>query len=217
MRLSALGTVLVVVGLSVSQVSGWRVDLSEPAGSEYAEITGAAELLPFVVEPSISFEKAQAAVVPTRTAARAAGVPLSLVVPRLGVDAPVIKIKIEKGVLIPPSDPTVVGWWAKGSRPGAAWGGALLTGHTMHLGGGVFDDLEKLKTRDDVRVRTPNGVLRYTVTGVTIYRKASLAKDAKRVFSQTVPGRLVLVTCEDWNGYIYLSNTVVFADLNEGQ
>jgi len=87
----------------------------------------------------------------------------------------------------------------------------------MHLGGGVFDDLEKLRARDDVRVRTPNGVLRYTVSGVTIFRKASLAKHARRVFSQIAPGRLVLITCEDWNGYIYLSNTVVFADLNKGQ
>jgi len=60
-------------------------------------------------------------------------------------------------------------------------------------------------------------VLGYTVSGVTTYRKASLAKDAERVFSQTVPGRLVLITCEDWNGSIYLSNVVVFADLVDGQ
>ena len=26
------------------------------------------------------------------------------------------------------------------------------------------------------------------------------------------PGRLVLITCEDWNGTTYLSNAVVFAD-----
>ena len=51
------------------------------------------------------------------------------------------------------------------------------------------------------------------VRGVTIYRKASLAEDAQKVFSQVVPGRLVLVTCEDWDGQTYLSNAVVFADL----
>jgi len=183
---------------------------------------GVADLRPFVVEPQISFEpQSRFEKVhppgPSRTAAVAAGVPLSVVVPRLSVDVPVVRSKIVKGVLIPPSSPQVVGWWAEGARPGAAWGGALLTGHTMHLGGGVFDDLEELRARDDVRVRTPNGVLRYTVTGVTIFRKASLAKHAERVFSQIVPGRLVLITCEDWNGYIYLSNTVVFADLNKGQ
>ena len=220
-RLSALGTVLVVVGLSVSQISGWRVAPSGAPGSSESQglsANGDATFLPFVVEPAIRFEEVHPPG-PSRTAgpAAAAGVPLSLVVPKLGVDVPVIRIKTVKGVLVPPSDPQVVGWWAAGARPGAAWGGALLTGHTMHLGGGVFDDLEKLKARDDVRVRTPNGVLRYAVSGVTIYRKASLAKDAERVFSQTVPGRLVLVTCEDWNGQIYLSNTVVFADLVKGQ
>jgi hypothetical protein len=32
------------------------------------------------------------------------------------------------------------------------------------------------------------------------------------VFRQRGPGRLVLITCEDWNGTTYLSNAVVFAD-----
>lgn len=221
MRLSALGTVLVVVGLSVSQISGWRVAPSGPPGSSESQglsANGEATRLPFVVEPSIRFEEAHPPG-PSRTAgpAAAAGVPLRLVVPKLGVDAPVMKIQTSTGVLVPPGDPQTVGWWSGGARPGAVHGGALITGHTVHTGGGAFDDLEKLKARDDVRVRTPNGVLRYAVSGVTIYRKVSLAKDAERVFSQTVPGRLVLVTCEDWNGQIYLSNTVVFADLVKGQ
>ena len=39
-----------------------------------------------------------------------------------------------------------------------------------------------------------------------------LAQDAQRVFSQTGPGRLVLITCEDWNGSGYDSNAIVFAE-----
>ena len=65
---------------------------------------------------------------------------------------------------------------------------------------------------DRVEVRTASGTLAYAVTGVTIYRKSTLAHDAQRVFSQTGPGRLVLITCEDWNGSGYLSNAVVFAE-----
>ena len=61
-------------------------------------------------------------------------------------------------------------------------------------------------------MRTAKGAVRYAVTGVTIYRKACLARDAERVFRQSGPGRLVLITCEDWNGTTYLSNAVVFAD-----
>ena len=82
----------------------------------------------------------------------------------------------------------------------------------MHTGGGAFDDLETLRAGRQVRVRTARGVIRYAVSGVTIYRKASLARDAARMFRQDGPGRLVLITCEDWNGSIYLSNAVVFAD-----
>jgi len=128
------------------------------------------------------------------------------------VDAPVVGIDAPGGVLLPPDDPQILGWWRSGARPGAATGSALVTGHTVSSGGGAFDDLETLEPGDRVRVRTTRGVIDYQVTGVTIYRKAGLAKDAARVFSQTVPGRLVLVTCEDWNGSTYLSNAVVFAE-----
>ena len=81
-----------------------------------------------------------------------------------------------------------------------ATGGALITGHTVHTGGGAFDDLDTMKPGELVRVRTPRGVLDYAVSQVTVYRKSTLARDAERIFSQTVPGRLVLITCEDWNG-----------------
>ncbi|HEU4512521.1 MAG TPA: class F sortase, partial [Nocardioidaceae bacterium] len=79
-------------------------------------------------------------------------------------------------------------------------------------GGGAFDDLERLRGGDRVVIGTTGGRVAYQVTGVTIYRKASLARHASRVFSQSVPGRLVLITCEDWNGSVYLSNAVVVAE-----
>jgi hypothetical protein len=60
-------------------------------------------------------------------------------------------------------------------------------------------------------VTTSRGLLTYRVTGVTTYRKQALARNAVRVFDQNVPGRLVLITCEDWNGKVYLSNVVVVA------
>jgi hypothetical protein len=43
------------------------------------------------------------------------------------------------------------------------------------------------------------------------YRKATLAAHAAEIFSQGVPGRLELITCEDWNGRAYESNTVATA------
>jgi LPXTG-site transpeptidase (sortase) family protein len=165
-----------------------------------------ARTLPFVVEPGVSIEAAR----PKPHAA--AGRPNRLLVPRLGIDAPVIDIGVVDGTLLPPSDPQTLGWWSDGAAPGALRGGALITGHTVHTGGGAFDDLETLEAGDRVRVRTAKGVIPYVVRGVTVYRKATLARDAARVFSQTVPGRLVLITCEDWNGSGYDSNAIVFAE-----
>lgn len=87
----------------------------------------------------------------------------------------------------------------------------MITGHTVHDGGGAFDDLERLRPGANIVVTTSRGALRYQVTGVTTYRKQALAGQAARLFDQGVPGRLVLVTCEDWNGKVYLSNVVVTA------
>ena len=143
---------------------------------------------------------------------RAMAPPLHVVIPKLGVDAPIIPIGVENGVLIPPNDPQTLGWWSAGAEPGAVRGGALVTGHTVHTGGGQLDDLEQVRLGDRVRLRTEKGVIGYRVTKVRIYRKATLARDAQEVFSQTGPGRLVLITCEDWDGTKYLSNVVVFAE-----
>ena len=62
-----------------------------------------------------------------------------------------------------------------------------------------------------VTVRTDRGRIRYAVTKVAVYSKGAVADHAERLFSQDVPGRLVLVTCEDWDGQRYLSNVVVLA------
>jgi len=145
-----------------------------------------------------------------RTVARPAG-PQRISVPRLGVSAPVLSISASKGSLTPPSNPRTVGWWSAGAQPGAKRGSAVITGHTVHNGGGAFNNLDQLQKGNQVVVITPRGQLRYRVTGVTTYRKQALATHAQEVFDQSVPGRLVLITCEDWNGKIYLSNVVVIA------
>ena len=139
------------------------------------------------------------------------GAPRRVVIPRLGVRAPVVPVAAPGGTLVPPSDPQRLGWWAGGARPGAARGSALVTGHTVHTGGGALDNLERLRGGDAVTVRTDRGTIHYEVRRVAVYSKGSVARHARRLFSQTVAGRLVLVTCEDWDGERYLSNVVVVA------
>lgn len=139
------------------------------------------------------------------------GAPRRVVIPALSVDAPVLPVRAPGRTLIPPSDPQQLGWWADGAKPGARKGSALVTGHTVHTGGGALDNLEDLRPGDPVVVRTTRDTVRYDVQRVRVYSKGSLAQHAREVFSQKVPGRLVLITCEDWNGVRYLSNVVVIA------
>jgi LPXTG-site transpeptidase (sortase) family protein len=134
-----------------------------------------------------------------------------LVVPRLRVDAPVYPIGAPGGVLTPPSDPQTLGWWDGGAVPGAAHGGALITGHTVHTGGGAFDDLETLTRGDRVVVGAAHRQVAYEVASVQVLSKSELARRSASLFSRSGPGRLVLVTCEDWDGTGYLSNVVVTA------
>ena len=145
------------------------------------------------------------------SATRLPGDPLRLQIPAIGVDAPVEPILAPGGVLTPPADPQVLGWWAGGARPGEHRGSTLVTGHTVHTGGGALDELEELDAGDTIRVLSPRQRTSYAVAEVAILSKGELKEKAELLFSQAVPGRLVVVTCEDWNGEEYLSNVVVTA------
>lgn len=122
-----------------------------------------------------------------------------------------LPISLDGRTLVPPPDPAVVGWWSEGARPGASTGSAVITGHTVHAGGGAFDDLDELAPGDDVVVRTDGGPLAYDVVSVVVLGRGELARKSAEVFRQKGQARLVLITCEDWDGSAYLSNVVVIA------
>jgi len=140
-----------------------------------------------------------------------AGRPRVVVVPTLGVRAAVSPIRLDGHALTPPADPTRVGWWTGGARPGARTGTAVLTGHTVHTGGGAFDRLDDLVPGDDVAVRTAGGAVTYVVRSVQVLSRDDVARRSAGIFRQTGAPRLVLVTCEDWDGTAYRSNVVVTA------
>lgn len=207
--LGVLGVLLIVSGLALAVLAYER---GRPSPSEATvEAPPTATSTP-AADGATSEESPTSSPRPSVRADPATGVPVSLTLPSLRVSAPVVRIGMTPDTeLTPPDNPREVGWWGAGARPGAAYGSALIVGHAVHTGGGAFDNLAKLKRGDTVRVRTRRGAIRYGVTSVRVYRKASLARDAQRLFSQSVRGRLVLVTCEDWNGETWLSNAVVTA------
>ena len=126
-------------------------------------------------------------------------------------DAPVLPIKADGLRLVPPSDPQTVGWWSDGALPGAKHGTAILTGHTVSTGGGVFNDLDQIRPGERVKILADGGRLRLRVTSVNIYHKTVLAEHAAEIFDQARKGRVALVSCDDWTGTDYLSNVVVMA------
>jgi LPXTG-site transpeptidase (sortase) family protein len=137
--------------------------------------------------------------------------PDTVVVPSLDVRADVTPIATEDGALTPPSDPLDVGWWSGGSRPGAGTGAAVITGHTVHTGGGAFDDLEELTSGDRVIVLSDGTTVAYDVATVEVLSRTELARESSTIFARSGRGRLVLITCEDWDGTAYRSNVVVTA------
>jgi hypothetical protein len=118
-----------------------------------------------------------------------------------------VPLRLADTELVPPADPTTVGWW--GRPAGARHGATLLTGHTVHDGGGDLDDLEDVEVDSMANV---SGV-EYQVETVRVIRKAALAKQAPRLFDQGGEHRLVVVTCEGYgpaSGH-YDSNVVLTA------
>jgi len=139
--------------------------------------------------------------------------PVRLVVPSLKIRAPILPIEVnDQQILDPPRNPRDVGWWQRSARPGAQKGQTVLTGHTVHTGGGVMDRLHKLHRGKLVKVVTPKGTMQYRTTRVVTWTKDQLAERAVAIFAQKRANpRLVLITCSGWTGSDYTSNVVVFA------
>ncbi|WP_234412551.1 class F sortase [Nocardioides sediminis] len=206
--------------LSVMSLAGaaviWAVEHPPVGTSSGSEVRTGSPAAPVTSrraesEPATSASQGQRHRTARPRALPAAGVPRAVVVEALAIDVPVLPIESQGRALEPPSDPQVLGWWSDGARPGSVRGSALVTGHTVHDGGGALDDLETLRAGAVVRVRTDRGSIRYVVDSVRVLDKDTIARQAPQLFSQQVHGRLVLVTCEGWDGTGYRSNVVVTA------
>ncbi len=143
-----------------------------------------------------------------------AAAPVRLKVAALHLDAAVVPVQVsDDGVLDPPADYREVGWWTGSAKPGAGSGQTVLTGHTVHTGGGSMDHIGRLRPGQKVDVVTRRGTMRYAVRRVRVFSTEAVARSAVRLFGQRGgEGRLVLISCTDWNGASYDSNVVVFGD-----
>ena len=117
---------------------------------------------------SDSFVVATASPVPTGAVATPSDSPLvRIVIPHIGVDAPITTKDMDAhGVMEPPDGPEDVAWYGFTARPGSG-SNAVFSAHVDYHGYGpaVFADLKKLEKGDLVEVHTADGaVYRYEVT-----------------------------------------------------
>ncbi|MEW1912783.1 class F sortase [Kitasatospora sp. NPDC085895] len=153
-------------------------------------------------------------------AERSASPPVRLLIPRIGVDAPVgpVGLNGDGTVEVPPLDrPGRVGWYRDGAAPGLP-GPAVLLGHyRTRQGPAVFERLPTLRPGDTVRVRQEDGrTVTYRVRAIRQFRKSAFPTDL--VYGATPDAQLRLVTCGGTIGKDghYSDNIVVLADLSDG-
>lgn len=136
-----------------------------------------------------------------------------LVVSSLHIDAPLRGISTTRGgVLDPPANPRDVGWWRASAPPGASYGQTIVTGHTVHTGGGQMDHLATMKVGAEIEIVDKGYTVYYTATKVFTLSKNDVDLRSPELFGQSSPtNRLVLITCSGWTGHGYLSNVFVYA------
>jgi LPXTG-site transpeptidase (sortase) family protein len=207
--IAGLALVAVVVAVAATRGSG-DDDVSGVNASPEPSSEPALAPTPGASPP---VDQSEVPLAPAESQAEAISGPYTLRIPRIGVDAPVIPIESnEDRVLLPPRDPGVAGWWSDGAAPGEPEGSAVLVGHTVrNNGGGIFDDVGTLRSGDTIEVEGSNSALTYRVQSVDVLSKDEVARDAEQIFNQAGPGRLVVITCDDWDGTVWQSNIITVA------
>ncbi|MFI0231194.1 class F sortase [Streptomyces sp. NPDC017086] len=141
--------------------------------------------------------------------------PTSFRVPSLGIDAPVVPLRLDAGreLQTPPVDrPELVGWYQGGATPGET-GTAIAVGHRdTRSGPAVFAGLAQIGPGRTVEARRADGrTAVYSVDRVKVYDKAGFPD--REVYGSTGRPELRIITC---GGLFsrrtgYTSNVVVFA------
>lgn len=138
-----------------------------------------------------------AAVVNAPSGAENFALPTRLIIPRIGVNAQVVKIGVRNGAMQTPSGPTPVGWYDFGARPGMPSGNAVFAGHVdwHDYGPAVFWDLRLLGAGDEITVVAGDGS-RYTYA-VEINRSIFETDfPMGPIIGDTTKPSVTLITCE---------------------
>ncbi|WP_327400980.1 class F sortase [Streptomyces sp. NBC_01288] len=168
--------------------------------------------------PSVKPSAQPSAQPPAKTAhALARSVPVTLRVPAIGVDTPVMRLGLaaDGTVQVPPiTAHDRAGWYRNSPTPGQT-GPSVILGHVTvgAYGDGVFRHLARLRKGDRIEAGLENGTTAtFTVTTVRTVAKAEFPSD--EVYGNVDRPELRLITCGGTRtGTGYLDNVIVFATL----
>lgn len=147
------------------------------------------------------------------------GLPAQLIIPSIGVDAPVINMGLAAdGSVGVPKGPSEVAWYQLGPRPGTQ-GSAVITGHYGPWRDGshsVFDTLHQLQEGDEIQVKDDNGYMFAFIVRETRMYKSH--ESPVEVFQKNDGTYLNLITCQgEWlaSQKTYTQRLVVFTELKQ--
>jgi sortase (surface protein transpeptidase) len=206
MVLRVTAAMLVLAGLGMAAAAAWTA--ARGSADSSATVPGTVSTAP----------------PPTSASPREPGMPASapvrLIIPAIGVDAPLIRVgQVGRSVGVPPlGDLNLAGWFDRTVTPGQA-GPSLIDGHVeSYAGRSVFFNLKNLKPADQIRVLRADGTTAvFRVTWVQIVAKAAFPWHA--VLGPTSYPALRLVTCggpfDSLTGH-YVDNIIVYAAIRRG-
>jgi sortase (surface protein transpeptidase) len=203
---------ILVVGLVMLAVGAFVVAHALSAGSQLPP--AAAQDIPATVSTRVPFAPDPASVAaPLRVSA-----PMTIVIPAIGVNAPVMRLGLNKDgtVQVPPLDNhNLAGWYDRSATPGAK-GTSVILGHVDdYTGPSVFYNIKNLRRGDAVDVVRADGTTAvFSVDGVQKAVKTSFP--TSDVYGNVLYPALRLVTCGgpfDAKSGEYLDSIVVYAHL----
>ena len=209
MVLRVTAAMLVLAGIGVAAAAAWTAARGSPDSSATVPDTVSTAPPPTSASPASPREPGM----PT-------SVPVRLVIPAIGVDAPLIRVgQVGHSVGVPPlGDLNLAGWFDRTVTPGQT-GPSLIDGHVeSYAGRSVFFNLKNLKLADQIRVLRADGTTAvFRVTWVQIVAKAAFPWHA--VLGPTSYPALRLVTCggpfDSLTGH-YIDNIIVCAVIRRG-
>jgi sortase (surface protein transpeptidase) len=203
---------ILIVGLVMVAAGAFVVAHALSAGSKLPPAAG--QEIPAAVGTSVPFPPKPGSV----AAPLAASTPMTIEIPAIGVDAPVMRLDLNPNgtIQVPPLDNhNLAGWYDRSATPGAK-GTSVILGHVDdYAGPSVFFNIKNLVKGDTIDVvRADGSTAVFSVDGLQKAAKTNFP--TSDVFGNVPYPALRLVTCGgpfDPNTGEYLDSIIVYAHL----